>query len=191
MPGGDQPVAVIDPNAGDALGRQHGPPGAPPVDLRHPKRRVAGEILGEFGCRGRLEAQIHFELNRFGECQHNLDRLQPAQRRLGALGQLRQPQKQFELAREGAGDSGPQHLDRDRATVGRDREMNLRDRRRRDRHFVERGKQRSERPPELGLDQRARLVPLEMAAAGPARPPGRPRSRRPADRRGSRASARA
>ena len=91
MPGRDQPVAVINPDAGDALRGQHRPPGAPPIDLRHPKRRVAGEILGEFGGGGRLEAQIHFELDRFGEGQHDLDRLQPAQRGLGALDQLRQP----------------------------------------------------------------------------------------------------
>ena len=44
MPGRDQPVAVIDPNAGDALGRQHRAPGAQPIDLRHPEGRVAGEI---------------------------------------------------------------------------------------------------------------------------------------------------
>ena len=184
-------VAVIDPDAGDAFGRQHRAPGAPPIDLRHPKGRVAGEILGEFGGRGGLEAQIHFELHRFGEGHHHLDRLQPAQRRRRALDQLREPQKQFEVAREGAGDAGAQHLDRDRAAVGRDREMNLRDRRRGGRHIVERREERVERPAELGLDQRARLFASGTAAAGPATRRGRRRSRRPADRRGSRASARA
>ena len=54
-----------------------------------------------------------------------------------ALDQLREPEEQFEVAREGAGDAGAQYLDRDRAAVGRDREMNLRDRRRGDRHIVE------------------------------------------------------
>ena len=137
MPGRDQPVAVIDPNAGNALGRQHRAPGAPPIDLRHAKGRVAGEISRQFRCRGGLEPQIHFELHRLGEGHHHLDRLQPAQRRRRALDQLREPQKQFEVAREGAGDAGSQYLDRDRAAVGRDREMNLRDRRRGGRHIVE------------------------------------------------------
>ncbi len=79
MAGGNQRLAVIDPDAGDALGRQHGAAGARPIDLRHAKRRVAGEILGQLGGGGGLEAQVHFELDRLRQGLDHLDRLQPAQ----------------------------------------------------------------------------------------------------------------
>ena len=77
VPGGDQRGAVVDPDAPDALGRQHGAAGAQPIDPRHPKARIAREILGKLGGRGGLEAQIHFELHRLRQHFDDLDRLQP------------------------------------------------------------------------------------------------------------------
>ncbi len=61
MTAGDERLAVIDPDPGDAFGGQHGAAGALPIDLRHAKSRVAGEILGKLGSGGRLEAQVHLE----------------------------------------------------------------------------------------------------------------------------------
>ena len=56
MPSGDKRGAVVDPDASDAACRQHTVAGAPPIDPRYAKSGVAGEILGEFGGRRRLEA---------------------------------------------------------------------------------------------------------------------------------------
>ena len=161
-------VAVVDPDAADALGRQHGAAGAQPIDPRHPKARIAGEILGQLGGGGRLEAQIHFELHRLRQRFDDLDRLQPAQMRLGALGETRQPQEQVEVARQRAGDPGPQHLDRDFRALGRDREMHLRDRGGGDRGIVERGEEA--RRAAARIPPRSARAPArrETAAAGPA-----------------------
>ncbi len=159
MAGGDESLAVVDPDAGDALGGQDRAAGALPIDLRHAKSRVAREILAELGGGGRLEAQIHLEIDRLREGLDDLDRLQSAQRRPGPLDQLGQPAEQVEVAGKGAGDPRTQDLDRDLAPVGRHREMDLRDRGRGDRGFVETREPAVERRRELRFDQRPRLVP--------------------------------
>ena len=111
--------------------------GAPPVDFGHMIPGVAGEILGQLRGRRRLEAQIHFELDRLLERAHDLDRLQPAQCGSRPLDETRQPAQQVEIAGERARDPGPQHLDRNLRAFARRREMHLGDRRGGDRHIVE------------------------------------------------------
>ncbi len=165
MAGGDQRAAVVDPDAGDPLGGQHAMPGAPPIDLRYAKARIAGEVFAQLGSGRRLVAQIHLDLDRLRQRLDHLDRLQAAQRRPGALDQPRQPQEQVEIASEGAGDARPQHLDRDLLPLGRHREMDLRDRCRGDCGLVEGGEQAGEGLSELGLDQRAGLRPWKRRQA--------------------------
>jgi hypothetical protein len=101
VPGGDQRGAVVDPM----------PPMRSVVSTRvrcaanrprHVKCRIAGEILGELRGRRRLEPQIHLDLDRLGQGAHDLDRLQPAQRRARPLDQARQPHQELEIAGEGA-----------------------------------------------------------------------------------------
>ncbi len=157
VPGGEQRGAVVDADAGDPRQRQHPAAGALPVDLRHAKARIAGEIFGELGPGRGLEAQIHLESDHFGQGLNDLDRLQPPQRRVKPLDPACEPQEQVEVAGEGLGDPRPQHLDRDLAAVGGFGEMDLGDRGGGDRGFVERCEQGFERPLELGFDRRARL----------------------------------
>ena len=87
MTGGDQRRAIVDADPGYPLQCQHAAAGAPPIDPRHAKIRVAGEILGELRGGGGLEAQIHLEPNDLGQHLYHLDGLQPPQHRLQALAQ--------------------------------------------------------------------------------------------------------
>ena len=98
----------------------------------------------------------------------DLDRLQPAQLRPGPLDQPRQPQEQVEVAREGARDPGPQHLDRDLRALGRHREMHLRDRGGGDRR-CRRRRRRGSRAAARTRPRSARAPRRrERAAGGPA-----------------------
>ena len=146
--GGDERGAVVDADADDALQRQHALAGAPPVDARHAEIGIAGEILGELGGGGGFEPQIHLDAHRLGEGAHDLDRLQAAQARLGALDEAGEPEEEVDVAREGGGDAGAQDLDRDLLAVGGDGEMDLGDRGGGDRHVLEGGEEalRSARP---------------------------------------------
>ena len=67
----------------------------------------------------------------------DLDRLQPAEARLGALDQFGDPVEEVEIALEGLLDARPQHLHRHVAAVGGHGEMHLGDRGGGDRHVVE------------------------------------------------------
>ena len=87
VPGGRQRRAVVDPNPGDPFQCQHAAAGARPIDPRHAKIRVPGEILGELRGRGCLEAQVHLEPHHVGQYLHDLDRFQPAQHGLKTLAQ--------------------------------------------------------------------------------------------------------
>ena len=103
VPGGEQRRAVVDPDAGDALGGQHRAPGAPPIDPRHAKARVAGEILGELGGGRRLEAQIHLELRPIAPGSRTTS-TGFSRRSAGRVRSIepRQPAEQVEVAGKGA-----------------------------------------------------------------------------------------
>ncbi len=153
VPGGEQPCPVVDPHALDPFERQHAAAGARPVDARHAKTGIAGEIFRKLrGGRG-LEAQIHLETHDFSQGADDLDRLQPAQRRMHPFEQHRKPHKQLEVAGEGVGDTRAQHLDRDLLAGGGAGEMDLRDRGGGNRGFVEGLEQGVERLGEFGLDR--------------------------------------
>ena len=150
--------AIADRRAVDPLQREHPLGGAIPVDGGRAISFVVAEILAQLLGGGGLEAQIHLDAHDLGEGAHGLDRLQTAEARLGALDQLGDPVEEVEVAREGPLDAGPQNLDRDITTIGGDSKVDLRDRRCRDRHIVERREQRAERLAELALDDGARLA---------------------------------
>ncbi len=165
VPDGNQRGTVVGANAGDPLEGQHAAAGALPIDPRHAKAGIAGKVFAELG-RGRgFEAQIHLETDHFGQGLHDLDRLEPPRRRVQALDPPGEPQKQIEVAGERLGHARPQHLDRDLMPVRGAGEMDLGDRGRGNRGFVERGEQGFERPAELGLDRRPRLVPRKRRQA--------------------------
>jgi hypothetical protein len=154
----DQRRAIIDADPGNPLQCQHAAAGAPPIDPRHAKIRVAGEILGELRGGGGLKTQVHFELNDLGQHLDHLDRLQPSQQWLQVLAQAGQPREEVEVTRKCLDDSRPQDLDRDVMPLLRPGEMNLGNRRCRDCGLVERLKQRFERTAELDFDQRTCLA---------------------------------
>ena len=77
------------------------------------KSGVVGEILGEFGRRRRLEAEIHLHAHRARERFDDFDEPQPAQARHEVFGHSRGEEHVGEVAREAAFDAGPQNLDRD------------------------------------------------------------------------------
>ena len=139
--GRDDGVAVADRRADHALERQHAPRRAVPVDGGRAIVGIVGEVLVQLLGRRRLHAQIHLDPHHLGEGVDQLDGLQPAKARLGALDQLGHPVEEVEVALEGLLDAGPQHLDRDVAAVGGDGEMHLGDRGGGDRHVVEAGEQ--------------------------------------------------
>ncbi len=143
MTGGDDRLAFVDRNAHDPLGRQHPPAGAGPVDLRHVEVGILGEVLGQLRGGGGLEPEVHFHFDRL--CQHadRFHRLETPPFRASGLDQFRDPEEEIEVTGESLFDPGPQNLDRDFATVGTDREMNLGDRRRGDGFVVEPLEQRT------------------------------------------------
>ena len=135
-------------------------PGALPIDLRHAKGRVAGEILAQFGGGRRLEAQIHLEPHRL---RPGSRRCRPASAGAAAARAARQggePGEQVEVAARRRGDARAQHLDRDlRAVGGRRRNGPARSRRRR------RGRRRSWRTASRAA---ARIRPRRRRAPGRA-----------------------
>ena len=191
MTGSDERHAVVDPDPGHPLGGQDGAAGALPIDLRHAKGRVVREVLAELGGGGGLEAQIHLDLDRLREGFDDLDRLQSAQSRPGALDQTGEPAEQIEVAGKGAGDPGTQDLDRDLAPVGRHRKMDLRDRGCGDRSFVETSRTGCRVAPQTPLRSAPAPQPRERAAGDPAGARDPRRYPRPTDRRGSKAAGRA
>ena len=159
VPGGHERGAVVDADAiDDSVDGQDDARSALPIDARHAKAAIAGEILGEFRGGGRLEPQVDLDLDRFFERARDLNRLQPAQRRAGLLDQPAKPQQQVEVTSESGGDPRAQDLDRDLPALTGDREMHLGDRGGSDRHILEGNEHRIERAAEFGFDARAGLA---------------------------------
>lgn len=157
VPGGEKRRFVVDADSVYPLERQDGAAGAQPIDPRHTKVRVPGEIPGELrGC-GSLHPQVHFDPDHLGERLHHLDRLEPSQRGLQSLTQIGEPQEQVEIAGKCSGDARAQYLDGNLVAVGSPSKMDLGDRSGCYRPLVKGCEQTAERAGELGLDQRPRL----------------------------------
>ncbi len=120
-----QSGAIVDAKPADPLQRQHGARGPRPIDPRHAETVVAREIRAQFVRGGGFEAQIHFDPHRLAQRIHHLDRLEAPQTRLPALGQVRQPVEQVEVAGHRRRDARTQNLDRDRIALAGAGEMNL------------------------------------------------------------------
>ena len=144
----------------DPLQGQHLARGAAPIDARHAKARIAGEILAELRGRGRLEAQIHLDAHRSAPRsrppRRGLRRRKRGCERSASCGE---PEEEVEIAGEGRRDAGAQHLDRDLARPRCvTREMDLGDRGGCDRRSSsKRAEEFAERLAEIALDGGARL----------------------------------
>ena len=146
---------------------------------RHAKIGVFGAVFGEFRGRRRLEAEIHLHLDAARQRVDDLDRLQAANVREPALGELRGEIHVAEIAPEQPLDAGAQHLDGDLALavfVPDAPLVHLRDRGGGDR-FAEadedRGRSAARRPPRSSRPRRR----AETAPCGPAAAPDGARHR--------------
>ena len=77
--------------------------GALPVDRGHAEAGIVLGVFAEFGKRGGLEPQIHFDLGGLRERLRHLDRTQPARGGDVALLQARGEEIALEVMRESAG----------------------------------------------------------------------------------------
>ena len=107
---------------------QHAPRRQVPVRARDRKALVAGRVLGEFGRRGRFEAQVEFAQHHRFEMRDDKARLQPAAGGREPFDHRGAEVEGVDVAPEGGGDIGAQHLDRDLgAGVGAPRAVDLGD----------------------------------------------------------------
>ncbi len=142
----------------DPFERQHLFRGPVPVDSRNPEILILRRILGEFGCRGGFEPEIHFHLDGAGQRIDDLDRLQAAGVVKPAFGEARREIHVAQVAFEMPLDARTQHLDGDFAfaiAVFHERPVNLGNRGGGDR-LSETYKGAAKRFAEGGLDSRDR-----------------------------------
>ena len=141
---------------------------AVPIDLRHEKIVVAMGVFGEFRRRRRLQAEVHFDLDRAGQGIDHSDRIEPLRLDGEPLRLTRGEKHVAEIAPEATFDAGPKHLDRHRfldAVLHDLGSMDLRDRSGGD-GLAQFGKEIAERPSERLFDDvhgdvaRKRLHPV-------------------------------
>ena len=152
MAGGAQRLDIGEADAVDPFVDQDLAGGELPIRHRHAEIRILSGILGEFGERRRLKAQIHLHGDRARQGLDDGDEAQAPCLGRACLRQLRAEAHGGEIAVEAVADSGPEDLDRNLAAVLAAGTVDLGDRGRCDR-LAELGENRLDRLAMGGFDR--------------------------------------
>ena len=139
LAGGDQRVAIVELDPVEPFERQHPARGSAPVDLGHVIAGLGDHILAQLGRRRGLALEVELARGPLAEMGDDQARAQPLGLAAVALDMGGGPFIGLDRLGEFFLDVRAEHLDRDLAALGRDRAMDLGDRRGADRDFVELG----------------------------------------------------
>ena len=140
-----QPIDLPDRDAGHPLHHHHFGAAVVPVHRGDEQERRVLEVAAQLRAVRRLAREVELVAQRLLELGDDRARPQPLAVGPQLLHQQRAGVQQRDVLLDHLRDVRPQHLDRDRRAVRQLREMDLRDRRARDRRRVERPEHRVDR----------------------------------------------